>query len=92
MRCGRRAARVELTLTGVAEVEVVLDVAGDVILPPELLPVGVGLLVVADEDPEQDDHGDLPHEADGRQGHPHIGALGATVEPAQHGGGGQHRQ
>ena len=55
--------------------------------PPELLPVSICLLVVSDEDPKQDDHGYLPHKADRRQGDPHVGALGASIEPAQHGGG-----
>ena len=82
----------EVALTWVSEVEVILNVAGDVVFPPELLPVSVRLLVVSDEDPEQDNHGDLPHKADSGQGDPHVGALGATIEPAQHVGGRENRE
>jgi hypothetical protein len=34
----------------------------------------------------------LPHKADSGQGDPHVGALGATIEPAQHVGGRENRE
>ena len=44
-----------------------------------LMPVRVGLFVVSDEDTEQDDHGDLPDEADRGETDPHVGGLGDCV-------------
>lgn len=70
-------------LTGISEVEVVLDVAGDVVGPSVLWPAAAGLLVVADENPEQNDHGNLPHEADSRQADPNVGVLPAAEKVAR---------
>lgn len=53
----------KLSLTWISEIEVVLNVTGYVIFFPVLYPVRIRLFVIADEDPEQDDHCYLPHEA-----------------------------
>lgn len=80
-------------LTGVSEVEVILYVAGDVFMGLGLYPVCVRLLVVADEDSEEDDHGDLPDEADYRQCKTDVGVLWptetvfASLAAIPHGGG-----
>lgn len=65
----------DATLTGVSEVEIVLDVAADVVSPFVLNPVCVRLFVIADENSKQDDHGNLPDEADRREADPHVGAA-----------------
>lgn len=46
-------------------------------------PVCVRLLVVSDENSKQDDHGDLPHEADGGQTHAYVGVLLRAQETAE---------
>lgn len=80
-------------LTGVSEVEVILYVAGDVFMGLGLYPVCVRLLVVADEDSEEDDHGNLPEETDNRQCKTDVGVLWptetvfASLAAIPHGGG-----
>lgn len=60
-------------LTRISEVEIVLDVTGDVVLPSELNPVCVRLFVIADENSKQDDHRNLPDEADCREADANVG-------------------
>lgn len=62
-------------LTGISEVEVIFNVARNVVFPSELWPVCVRLLIIPDENSKQDDHSNLPDEADCRQTNTHIGVL-----------------
>lgn len=72
----RVRVRVFLVLTGISEVEVILDVAGDVVAPFVLYPAScVWLLVIADENSKKNNHSDLPDKADGRQANPNVGVL-----------------
>lgn len=52
-----------MSLTWISVIEVVLNVTGYVIFFSVLYPVRIRLFVIADEDPKQDDHCYLPHEA-----------------------------
>lgn len=62
-------------LTGISEVEVVFNIAGEVVTPPELWPMCVWLLIVSDENSKQDNHSNLPDKADSWQTNTHIGVL-----------------
>ncbi len=68
------------TLTWVSVVEVILNVTRDVVLMLVLRPVCIRLLVITHKHSKQDDHGDLPHEADQRQGDPDIRVFGHAPE------------
>lgn len=63
-----------LFLTWISEVELVLEVR-EVLFLFQLYPVSICLLVVADEDPKQHNHSNLPDEADGRQADADVGVL-----------------
>lgn len=63
------------SLTWISKIKVVFKVAGYVLLLSGLYPVGIGLLVVADEHSEEDDHRDLPDEAHHGQAEPHAAVL-----------------
>lgn len=63
-----------MQLTGISEVEVVVQVR-EVLRLLVLHPVCIGLNVVSDEKPKQDDHSDLPDEADCRQTDAYVGVL-----------------
>lgn len=67
-------------LTWVSEVEVVLDVTRDVFLVFVLGPVCIWFFIVTHKQSEQDDHGDLPHEADPRQADPDVRVFGPAPE------------
>lgn len=69
-----------MSLTWVSEVEVILNVAGYVFLFSVLYPVCVRLFVVADEDPKQDDHGYLPHEAHSWEADADVGVFRSVAE------------
>lgn len=62
-----------VTLTGVSEVEVILNVAGYVVSPFVFDPVCVWLFIIPDENSKQDDHRNLPDEADRREADPNVG-------------------
>lgn len=67
------ALTLRATLTRISEVEIVLDVAGDVVSPFVLDPVCVRLLVIPDENSKQNNHRNLPDEADCREADPDVG-------------------
>lgn len=71
----RPALRSDLTvtLTRISEVEIVLDVAGDVVSPFVLNPVCVRLFIIPDENAKQNNHRNLPDEADCREADPDVG-------------------
>lgn len=52
-----------LSLTRISEIEVIFNVTGYVFFFSELYPVSISLFIIANEDPKQDDHCNLPHEA-----------------------------
>lgn len=67
------ALTLQATLTRISEVEIILDIAGDVVFPSELNPVCVRLFVIPDENSKQDNHRNLPNKADCREADPNIG-------------------
>ena len=62
-------------LTWISEIEVIFNVTGDVVVLFVLCPVGVGLLIIADENSKKHNHSNLPDKADCRQTETHIGIL-----------------
>lgn len=69
------ARRSDVILTGISEVEVIFDVTGEVFMSFVLHPMGIRLLIIPNENSKQNNHSDLPDEADGRQTDADIGVL-----------------
>lgn len=70
----------ELSLTWISEVEVILNVTGYVFFFLVLYPVRIRLFIVPDEDPKQDDHCCLPHEAHGWKTEADVGVFLTVAE------------
>lgn len=64
-----------IVLTGISVVEVIFDIAGDVLMQFGLCPMCVWLIIIPDENSKQHNHGNLPDEADSRQTNTNIGVL-----------------
>lgn len=71
-------------LTRISVVEIILNIAGDVVTLFVLNPVCVRLFVVADENSKQNNHRNLPDEADCRQADPNVGGS-LAAEKIPHG-------
>lgn len=69
-------------LTGISEVEVILNVTSDVVILFMLYPMCVWLLIIPDENSKQHNHSNLPDKADSRQTDPNIGVLSAAEQIA----------
>lgn len=70
----------KLSLTWISEIEVVLNVTGDVVFFPVLYPVSIRLFIIADEDPKQDDHCYLPHEAHSWKADADVGVFWTVTQ------------
>lgn len=71
-------------LTRISVVEIILDIAGDVVSLFVLNPVCVRLFVIPDEHSKENNHRNLPHEADGREADPNVG-VPLPAEEIPHG-------
>lgn len=71
-----------VVLTGISEVEVILNVAGDVVLLFVLYPMCVRLLIIPDENSKQHNHSNLPDKADSWQTDPNVRVLTPAEEIA----------
>lgn len=73
-------------LTGISVVEVIFDVAGDVLSLLVHCPMCICFGVVPNENSKEHNHSKLEEEADDRQAGAHIGALILAEEAVPHGG------
>lgn len=69
-------------LTGISEVEVILNITSDVVFPFILYPMCIWLFIIPDENSKQHNHSNLPDKADCRETDPNIGVLLAAEKIA----------
>lgn len=64
-----------LVLTGISEVEIIVNVAGDVVFLFVLSPMCICLWIIPNKNSKQHNHSNLPDKADSRQANTQIGVL-----------------